>query len=331
MATYNGERYLGSQLESLSQQTLRPYELIVCDDGSTDGTLGLLERYRNSLPFPVTVYQNSTRLGYVLNFLSHLAQTTTGDAVAFCDQDDIWLPDKLATVASYFEDPKVMMTIHSGIPVTEDLIPLPGRFPVILKPSRIPQGSPSDKTLKSFPLGFSLVFRQSVARAVSTRLLEYPEQDQFWFGHEMPVVLMARALGDTILLPNPLVLYRRHQHNVTSGQGLITRDSRAGLQNGPEQYRDFAAHAHARSRMLLRLKGGSDETVANFNLEQLARVSEKLSNAMEQRAILYELPRGPKRLGKIFSMSLRGAYRARYRGGLGTRSFLKDIWVTLHH
>lgn len=327
MTTYNGARYLPAQLESLSQQTLMPYELIVGDDGSTDGTVEILERFRDSSPFPVTIVKNPTRLGYVLNFL-HLLSKTTGETVAFCDQDDIWVPDKLTTVAPYFNNPNVMMTIHSGIPVTEDLIPLPGRFPVILKPSRIPQGFSSDKTLKSFPLGFSLVFRQSVARAVSTRLLEYPEQDQFWFGHEMPVVLMARALGDTMLLPTPLVLYRRHQSNFTSGEGLTVPDSRAGLQNGPAQYRDYAAHAKARSHMLLRMKK-EHPTVADRNLAKLALVSETLSDAMDQRATLYELPRGLLRWGKIFSMSRHGVYRARYRGGLGARSWLKDIWVTL--
>ena len=64
MATYNGAKYLQEQLESFLSQTRQPDELIVCDDGSGDATLDILERFRQSAPFAVQIHRNETRLGF---------------------------------------------------------------------------------------------------------------------------------------------------------------------------------------------------------------------------------------------------------------------------
>ncbi|HZD75966.1 MAG TPA: glycosyltransferase, partial [Acidobacteriaceae bacterium] len=80
MPTYNGERFLREQLDSLVRQTLLPVELVVCDDGSTDSTVEILRRFVTSAPFPVRLYQNDTRLGPGFNFLSALARCA-GDLV----------------------------------------------------------------------------------------------------------------------------------------------------------------------------------------------------------------------------------------------------------
>ena len=99
MATYNGERFLQEQLDSLAAQTLLPCELVVGDDGSTDGTLEILERFAKRAPFPVRVRRNIENLGYGKNFIS-TAMHCSGDWIAFCDQDDRWLPQKLERIGA---------------------------------------------------------------------------------------------------------------------------------------------------------------------------------------------------------------------------------------
>src|SRR5579872_6862490 len=98
LTTYNGERYLESQLESLVTQQRPPYELIVGDDGSTDRTLEILQRFAARAPFAVQVTKNAERLGWQRNFAA-VALRCAGDYVAFCDQDDVWRADKLARAA----------------------------------------------------------------------------------------------------------------------------------------------------------------------------------------------------------------------------------------
>ncbi len=102
MATFNGETFLREQLDSLSQQELLPYELIVGDDGSTDRTLEIIEDFAVKAPFPVRITSNPKNLGFGDNFLA-AAQRCTGDWIAFCDQDDVWLPNKLSDCAAAIE------------------------------------------------------------------------------------------------------------------------------------------------------------------------------------------------------------------------------------
>lgn len=95
MATWNGDRFLEEQLESLFAQTFQNFSLIVRDDGSTDSTLEIIHKYRLRYPKRVVVCRNPVRLGACRNF-ALLIEESSADYVAFCDQDDMWRKNKLA-------------------------------------------------------------------------------------------------------------------------------------------------------------------------------------------------------------------------------------------
>ena len=101
LCTFNGESYLQQQLQSLLDQTRLPDEVVVGDDGSTDGTMELLGRFAKSAPFPVRITQNQTRLGAAQNFGKSI-ERCAGEIISFCDQDDIWKPNKLAVNETAF-------------------------------------------------------------------------------------------------------------------------------------------------------------------------------------------------------------------------------------
>ena len=92
LCTYNGERFLAEQIDSILAQSYRPIELIISDDASTDGTRALLAHYV-SHPL-VRVYYQEKNTGLTRNFASAAAHTK-GEYIAFSDQDDIWMPDKI--------------------------------------------------------------------------------------------------------------------------------------------------------------------------------------------------------------------------------------------
>ena len=94
LCTYNGARFLEEQLASLLAQNRRPDELVVCDDRSTDSTVQMLESFSRSAPFPVRIQVNPVNLGSTVNF-DRAMRLCAGSLIAFCDQDDIWLPHKL--------------------------------------------------------------------------------------------------------------------------------------------------------------------------------------------------------------------------------------------
>ena len=94
MCTYNGERFLSQQLDSMARQTRLPDELVVCDDRSTDGTLAILRDFARVAPFPVRIFENSQNLGFAANFEAAIRRSD-GDLIALSDQDDVWYPARL--------------------------------------------------------------------------------------------------------------------------------------------------------------------------------------------------------------------------------------------
>ena len=93
MATYNGEIFLSEQLESIISQTYKDFELIICDDHSTDNTISILQEYQIK-DSRIKLFFNDTNLGFKKTFEKAI-KICNGEYIAFCDQDDIWEPFKL--------------------------------------------------------------------------------------------------------------------------------------------------------------------------------------------------------------------------------------------
>ncbi len=111
MATYNAAKYLQEQLDSFLYQSRQPDELMVCDDGSTDGTLEVLETLRRQAPFAVHVYRNETSLGCTKHF-ERAMSFCAGDIIVLSDQDDVWFFNKIDTmVATLVARQEIMLLI----------------------------------------------------------------------------------------------------------------------------------------------------------------------------------------------------------------------------
>jgi glycosyltransferase involved in cell wall biosynthesis len=95
LATYNGERFLREQLDSLFNQTFSHFTVLIRDDGSTDNSLRIIETYQQKYPSKIIVLKdNKKNVGAAQNF-GILLEHSTADYIFFCDQDDIWLPEKI--------------------------------------------------------------------------------------------------------------------------------------------------------------------------------------------------------------------------------------------
>jgi glycosyltransferase involved in cell wall biosynthesis len=103
LCTFNGAEFLSKQLESIKQQTMPIHEIVVCDDGSSDETLAILERFSKQVSFTVRVYQNPENLGSSKNFEKCIG-LCEGDLIFLCDQDDVWEPEKVERLVHYLEE-----------------------------------------------------------------------------------------------------------------------------------------------------------------------------------------------------------------------------------
>ena len=124
LATCNGQRFLREQLNSYLSQTRHPDEVVVCDDRSDDQTLDVLSEFATRAPFPIRIEQNEQRLGITRNF-ERAISLCHGDVIFLSDQDDLWMPEKLARhEAVYRASPDVGLVFSNGDVVTDDLVPL---------------------------------------------------------------------------------------------------------------------------------------------------------------------------------------------------------------
>lgn len=111
MCTYNGEKYLREQLDSILAQTYPIHELIVQDDCSTDSTLEILREYEAKVPF-MKVIENQHNMGFNLNFKT-ACMRATADFIAISDQDDIWMPEKIEKQVNAIGDYNICFSAHT--------------------------------------------------------------------------------------------------------------------------------------------------------------------------------------------------------------------------
>ena len=122
MATYNGARFITEQLDSIRLQSLPVDQVILRDDGSSDQTLEIVREYLETYELAPAwrITQNGKRLGYAENFRAAVEETG-GDYVFFCDQDDIWEPDRVEDMVSEMEKRREILVLGSEfVPFTVD-------------------------------------------------------------------------------------------------------------------------------------------------------------------------------------------------------------------
>ena len=323
MATYNGERFLPEQLASFLTQTRLPDELVVCDDGSTDATLDVLRAFAASAPFPVRIHANPTRLGWRENFFK-AASLCEGDWIAFSDQDDVWLPEKLERCLVALSRSGALLAVHQAAVVDQNLQRL-GRLQPAL-PRRLPRDS-SAWVPWDIVQGFCMVVSSELFRTYPWRRrpddFRCPGQP---FSHDGWVVLLSQALGRVTLLHEALCLYRQHGGNAV---GAPVHDWSKLVRKAPAvgfgAYRERSRAALTCARYLERLAEATADAAAE-KLRAAAASYRRRARLYWWRARVYHPLHGSLgRLREFTLLNLRAAYRAASLGGLGGRSFLKDL------
>jgi len=119
MCTFNGQRFLGPQLESIATQARSADELVVCDDASSDGSVRIVREFARRVTFPVRLVVNERNLGSTKNF-ERAISLCTGSLVALADQDDIWYPHKLSRIEDEFRRSPDLVAVFSDADLIDE-------------------------------------------------------------------------------------------------------------------------------------------------------------------------------------------------------------------
>jgi hypothetical protein len=329
MATFNGEKFLRAQLDSLSRQTHLPDELVVTDDCSTDRTLKFLTDFQAAAPFEVRISVNARRLGYAENFLRAASQCK-GDLIAFCDQDDVWMQNKLERCIGEFDLRGVYLVAHSMLEVDSDLKTI-RRSPTMRKSCTICQGNETPE------LRWSLGCAEVVRREVIQELLACwpPEHERYssqferkLLGHDQIAYFVANGMGDIRFVAEPLIRYRVHGSNVTNSLPTLGRKLRFSAGVGREAYERNARFQQFHGRLLRRMAATSGNPKVSAVFEREACKFAMAAASTKIRAKIYGERNRLRRALLIVAASRRGVYGSYFRTK-ALVSIAKDMAVLL--
>lgn len=220
MATYNGASYIAEQLDSILAQAAAGDEIIIVDDGSSDGTLEILGAYSSRFP-AIQVLQNSRNIGVKATF-EKLLGLATGEIIFLSDQDDIWVEGRRASMIATLRQDGCVAVLANALVLTEKGI------------GKLFFASGDDPDVGSLWRNFAsnrfIGCCMAVRREVLAVILPFPptiSMHDWWIG------TCAMAVGRVRYLPEPSLLYRRHSSNQSSSTRrpwrVVMRDRRGNL------------------------------------------------------------------------------------------------------
>ena len=204
IATYNGERYIRQQIESIVCQLNVDDEIIVSDDGSTDGTLDIVKGIGDKR---IKIIEGPGRKSPILNFECAL-KASKGDFIFLSDQDDVWKPDKVEICMKWL---KTYNCVVSDAEVTDNrLKPL---YPSLYDIMQVRQGRIYNTIWKNGYTGCCMAFRRDVVEASLPFPKDIPMHD-IWIGN------VAAYKYKVKFIPDKLIYFRRHENTIScNGKG----------------------------------------------------------------------------------------------------------------
>ncbi|MDR1773181.1 MAG: glycosyltransferase family 2 protein [Hungatella sp.] len=223
LASYNGEKYIREQLDSILGQTFSDLSIVISDDLSTDGTPSIIREYEEQYPGRVRSLKNRERSGSAQNNFFRLLTSVSDEYVMLCDQDDVWLPDKAEVTLREMKrleaewGAEVPLLVHGDLSVTDKTGNILHNSMAEYQKIAVHDNRFSHYLVENNITGNTAMINRAFLRFFAEIPKECVMHD-WWLG------LLASCFGRISYIDRPLVLYRQHGEN------------QMGSKNGKEQY-----------------------------------------------------------------------------------------------
>ncbi len=226
MATYNGEKYVKEQINSIIENTYTNWRLLICDDGSSDSTLPIVDEYVRKYKGKIFLHKNEKNKGVTINFLEGMKRISSFDDnvcgdeyYMFCDQDDVWLNDKIEKTLNLVKKCEKKYTSKVPVAAFTDVLVVDENLNEIsssffksngLNPSKI---KINQIMMENKFIGCSVMFNGSLMEKIKI----IPQKARF---HDWWVACIAATFGHICYLDEPTIKYRQHGGNVVGNKSF---------------------------------------------------------------------------------------------------------------
>jgi glycosyltransferase involved in cell wall biosynthesis len=205
LATYNGAKFLRTQLDSVLQQDYPNLEIIVTDDNSSDDTLAIIESYQSKHPF-IQIIKSTTNQGYIKNF-EQGCMLAKGEYVALCDQDDQWHPQKISKLYAAIGD--AALVYANSVLCNENMEPIGVTIADRVNCKNF--SSPLEQAIFCRIYGHAMLIRNEFLQGIFPFPTIIP--------HDWWIAYTATVNGGIRYIPDQLAWYRQHSNNVFGAVG----------------------------------------------------------------------------------------------------------------
>lgn len=210
LATYNGERYLREQLDSILEQDYENWVVRACDDASTDHTYEILEEYREQNPDKFIITRNERGFGSAKSNFMHLIQNSTCDYVMCCDQDDVWLPNKISLTMQEMrknEQSNKPILVHTDLKVVDSKLNVLSDSFFVHSNFR-KEFTLNEILIQNFVTGCTMMMNRPMVELMS----RVNNCDNILM-HDWLASVLATSVGRVAFVDQPTMLYRQHAIN----------------------------------------------------------------------------------------------------------------------
>ena len=224
VCTHNGAKYIEEQLNSIISQTVKPDEIILSDDNSSDETLAIAERVLSVCGIRYSIKAHREHQGITKNF-SSCFDLCTGDIIFSSDQDDIWMKDKIESFLPFFKRGNVFVYSNAEVIDENKNILLHDFWSIYgTKFTQLTKKQFSKKLLTSMCIaGCNMAFTKELYHAI--------RPTPFHFIHDSWIAICAPWFGEISFIDKPLIMYRQHANN---SSGFTLSSSEKANQGKPK-------------------------------------------------------------------------------------------------
>lgn len=214
MSTYNGEKFVAEQIESIQKQTYTDWNLIIRDDGSKDGTCEIIENFINNDSRIKLI--RAENVGVIKSFHELVINNNDADFYFFADQDDYWLPEKLTIMLEEAKkhDNTIPVMYYTDLKVTDKDLNVTSESMIRSQSDHANTSLVQELTENTVTGGASMINHELAKLWQTTNDI---------IMHDWYLAIVAAALGELVYIDQPTHLYRQHDSNVLGARTLAKR------------------------------------------------------------------------------------------------------------